>query len=136
MAVTVLLILSVYLAKVSLQDIQYREINNCAPVAVMLAAPLLSELPLTERLIGLAGVFVPLLLVNLLLDIGMGDVKLAAAFAFVIGAAQEYAAIIIALAIALIAHKIRHHNNDIPLAPYLCAANLAVYLIGGYLHYA
>lgn len=136
MAVTVLLILSVYLAKVSLQDIQYREINNCAPVVVMLAAPLLSELPLTERLIGLAGVFVPLLLLNLLLDIGMGDVKLAAAFAFIVGAAQEYAAIIIALAIALIAHKIRHYNNDIPLAPYLCAANLAVYLIGGYLHYA
>lgn len=134
MAVTVLLILSVYLAKVSLQDIQYREISNCAPVVVMLAAPLLSELPLSERLIGLAGVFIPLLLLNLLLDIGMGDVKLAAAFAFVIGA-QEYAAIVIALAIALVANKIKKYDNGIPLAPYLCAANLAVYLIGG-LHHA
>ena len=76
-------------------------------------------------------VFFVLLAANLIANIGMGDVKLCAALAFVIGAIPELMAILLALAAAKIIGK---NKNEIPLAPYLCAANAVVYIMEVILH--
>ena len=97
----------------------------------MLASPFLSWISFKDRIIGLLVVFFVLLAANLIANIGMGDVKLCAALAFVIGAIPELMAILLALAAAKIIGK---NKNQIPLAPYLCAANAVVYIMEVILH--
>ncbi len=132
MDVTVFAILAVYLTKTSIDDIKYREINNCAPVLIIMASPFISQIDMTDRLIGMFGLFLPLLALNYLLGVGMGDVKLAAAFGFLIGAIPEYCAFLVALITALLINKIKKYEDGIPLAPYICAANLVMYFVGGF----
>lgn len=132
MALPVLIILGIYLTRVSLNDTATREISNCAPIAVIMASPLISSLHPTERFIGLLAVFVPLFILSFILKLGMGDVKLTAAFGFVIGAMPEYVALLSALIAAALINKFIKYQDGIPLAPYICLANLAVYFIGGF----
>lgn len=123
--VTIFALTTIYLIGISIRDIRWREISNLAPVVLIMASPFLTIMPITERLIGLAAVFIPLLAVNLFTNgFGMGDVKLCAAFGFVQGAVTEYIALAIALTAAVIVGKITN-NKSLPLAPFLCGAGMA-----------
>lgn len=126
---TVFLLLAFYLFGISVQDVRRHEISNFAPVMVIMASPFISAIPLAERILGLLAVFIPLLIVNLLTNgFGMGDVKLCAAFGFVLGAFAEYLALAAALVVAIIVGK-SAKINPLPLAPFLCGAGMAAIII-------
>lgn len=118
--------LVIYLFGISIRDVKYREISNSAPVILIMASPFLTVIPFSDRVIGLIAVFIPLLLVNLLTNgFGMGDVKLCAAFGFMLGAVPEYIAVILALFSAVIVGKISG-KKTLPLAPFICGASMAI----------
>lgn len=119
------MLVSIYLFGISRQDICCHEISNFAPVVLILASPFISTTPTVERIIGLFGILLPLLAVNFLTNgFGMGDVKLCAAFGWVLGAFSEYCALAIALTAAVVVGKITN-NKLLPLAPFLSGAGLA-----------
>lgn len=125
----IITMLTIYFFGISVRDIRYREISNSAPVILIMASPFLTVIPFSDRMIGLIGVFIPLLLVNILTNgFGMGDVKLCAAFGFVLGAIPEFIAIALALSAAVAVGKITG-KKSLPLAPFLCGANMAVLLM-------
>lgn len=122
---TVFSLVAIYLFGISRQDIRCNEISNFAPVVLILASPFISTTPTVERIIGLFGLFLPLLAVNFLTHgFGMGDVKLCAAFGWVLGAFAEYCALAIALTAAVVVGKITN-NKLLPLAPFLSGAGMA-----------
>lgn len=94
-----------YLTHISIEDIKTHTISNFTPIIILLASPFLSWISFKDRIIGLLVVFFVLLAANLIANIGMGDVKLCAALAFVIGAIPELMAILLALAAAKIIGK-------------------------------
>ena len=121
---TIFTLLCVYFFGISRQDIQRREISNCAPVVLILASPFVSTVPLPERILGLFGLLIPLAAVSVITNgFGMGDVKLCAAFGWTLGAFTAYAA----LTAAVLAGKITHQKR-LPLAPFLCVAGMAMIL--------
>lgn len=128
MVLTIFTVLAVYLAHISAEDIRTRKISNFAPVIIISAGSFLNDISFFDRIIGLITVFSVMFLANVLANIGMGDVKLCAAFGFMLGAIPEFIAVLTALIAAKITGKITHENN-LPFAPYICAANLAVYLL-------
>lgn len=118
---TVFSLVAIYLFGISRQDIRCHEISNFAPVVLVLASPFISTTPTMERIIGLFGLFLPLLAVNFLTNgFGMGDVKLCAAFGWVLGAVAEYCV----LTAAVVLGKITN-TKLLPLAPFLSGAGLA-----------
>lgn len=126
---TVFCLLSVYLFGISRKDILYHEISNFAPVILILSSPFVSSIPLSERILGLLGVFLPLVAVNVLTNgFGMGDVKLCAAFGWILGAYTEYCSLAAALTAAVIAGKF-NHNNRLPLAPFISLSGMAALFI-------
>ncbi len=121
--------LVIYLTGISRTDIKTREISNFAPLVIIMSTPFLNMIPFTERLIGFFGVGLFLLAVNILTDgFGMGDVKLCAAFGFLLGAFVECIALVLALMVALICAKMKKINS-LPLAPFLCSASMAALVI-------
>ena len=126
---TVFVALVIYLTGISQRDIKTREISNYAPIIVMMSTPFLNVIPLSERLIGFFGVGIFLLVFNLLTNgCGMGDVKLCAAFGFLLGAPVECIALVLALIAALMCAKIKR-TDSLPLAPFLCTASMAALVI-------
>lgn len=118
-------LLCVYFFGISRQDVQRREISNCAPVVLILASPFVSTVPFPERILGLFGLLIPLAAVSVITNgFGMGDVKLCAAFGWTLGAFTAYCA----LAAAVLAGKITHQKR-LPLAPFLCGAGMAMILV-------
>ena len=77
--------------------------------------------------------FITLFAANLIADIGMGDVKLCAAFGFALGAVPEFIAVLLALISAKIFAHIKK-EQEMPLAPFICAANAAVFLLEVFLY--
>lgn len=127
--VTVFSLMVIYLFGISMQDIYWRRISNFAPIILIMASPFISSTPLLERLIGLFGLLIPLIAVNLLTDgFGMGDVKLCAAFGWILGAYIEYCALAVALIGAVAVGKIRN-SKSLPLAPFLSGAGMAAIII-------
>ncbi|MGN0679263.1 MAG: prepilin peptidase [Oscillospiraceae bacterium] len=121
--------LAAYLFGISVRDIRCRKILNVTPMVVIMASPFLTDIPFTERVLGLIAVFVPMLIVNIYTNgFGMGDVKLCAAFGFVLGTIPEYIALILALSGAVVVGKIKKHKS-LPLAPFICIASMAVILM-------
>lgn len=121
--------LAIYLYGVSVRDIRQRQIYNVTPFIVIMSAPLITSIPLTERLLGLAALFVPLFVASIRTDgFGMGDVKLCAAFGFLLGAVLSYIALVLALLCAAVFGKITN-NKSLPLAPFLCGANMAAIIL-------
>lgn len=90
-------------------------------------SPFLNELSFSERITGLLALFITLFAANLIADIGMGDVKLCAALGFALGAVPEFIAVLLALISAKLYGHIKK-ENELPLAPFICAANAAVFL--------
>ena len=129
MELTIFTLLAIYLKHVSAEDISRRKISNFAPIIIMMSCPFLTTIGLTDRLIGLLGVFLPMLLLNRLVGVGMGDVKLCGAFGFALGAIPTYIALLTALITAAIGDKLKKYDNGIPFAPYICGAALGVYII-------
>lgn len=126
---TLIAALTLYLIGVSARDIRRREILNVTPMILIMASPFFTVIPFIEQVIGLVAVFVPLLIINLYTDgIGMGDVKLCAAFGFVIGVMPAYISLALALAGAVVIGKLTHEKT-LPLAPFICAANMAALLM-------
>lgn len=87
------------------------------------------SLPLSSRLNrqkkSLFGLFLPLMAVNFLTNgFGMGDVKLCAAFGWVLGAFTGYCSLAVALTAAVVVGKITN-NKLLPLAPFLSGAGMA-----------
>ena len=120
---TIFTLLCVYFFGISRQDVQRREISNCAPVVFV------STVPFPERILGLFGLLIPLAAVSIITNgFGMGDVKLCAAFGWTLGAFTAYCALAAALTAAVLAGKITHQKR-LPLAPYLCGAGLATILL-------
>ena len=101
-------LLCVYFFGISRQDVQRREISNCAPVVLILASPFISTVPFPERI--------------------LGDVKLCAAFGWTLGAFTAYCALAAALTAAVLAGKITHQKR-LPLAPFLCGSGMVAILI-------
>ena len=134
MALTVAVIIAIYLAHISAEDKRSHTMTNFAPIIITAPSPFLSDLPLAYRIIGLLVVFCVLLAANLIANIGMGDVKLCAAFAFVIGTLPELIAVLLALTAAKIFGKWNKRTKEIPLAPFLCAANAVVYVMEVFIH--
>ena len=125
----VLTALIIYFFRISVRDIKCRKISNCAPVILIMAAPFVSVIPLSQRIIGLVAIFIPMFAVNILTNgFGMGDVKLCAAFGFVLGTFAGYAALALALSAAVIAGKITN-KKSLPLAPFICASGMAVLMM-------
>lgn len=90
---------------------------------------LMPQIPLTDRLIGMVCVSVPILLIGLLTGgFGMGDAKLMAAAGLLLGwqatllAGLLGAVIAATVALALIAAKKRTRKDKIAFGPYLSAA--------------
>ncbi len=131
MALTVFVMLAIYLAHVSRIDIERREISNAAPIIIIMSSPFITELFFSDRAIGFLAVFVPTLIISLQTNwLGMGDVKLLSAVGFTLGAIPTYVITLLALSAALVAGKIqKNHNKEIPLAPYICTAAGAVYIL-------
>lgn len=122
--VTVFSLVAIYLFGISRQDIRRHEISNFAPVVLILASPFISTTPTVERMVGLFGLFLPLMAVNFLTNgFGMGDVKLCAAFGWVLGAFTEYCSLTVALTVAVVVGKITN-NKLLPLAPFLSGAGM------------
>ena len=107
MVLTISVILAIYLTHISAEDIRTREISNFAPFIIIAASPFLNELSLSARITGLLALFITLFAANLIADIGMGDVKLCAAFGFALGAVPEFIAVLLAL---ISAKKCRLHR--------------------------
>lgn len=108
---------------ISRQDVQRREISNCAPVVLILSSPFISAVPITERILGLFGLLIPLAAVSIITNgFGMGDVKLCAAFGWTLGAFTAYCALAAALTAAVLAGK-SHIRNDCRLR-HSCAAQV------------
>lgn len=125
---TIFTLLCVYFFGISRQDIQRREISNCAPVVLILASPFISAVPFPERILGLFGLLIPLAAVSVITNgFGMGDVKFCAAFGWTLGAFTAYCALAAALTAAVLAGKITHQKR-LPLAPFLCGAGMAMIL--------
>lgn len=61
---TVFSLVAIYLFGISRQDIRRHEISNFAPVVLILASPFISTTPTVERMVGLFGLFLPLMAVN------------------------------------------------------------------------
>ena len=128
---TIFTLLCVYFFGISRQDVQRREISNCAPVVLILASPFVSTVPLPESILGLFGLLIPLASVSIITNgFGMGDVKLCAAFGWTLGAFTAYCALAAALTAAVLAGKITHQKR-LPLAPFLCGAGLVTILLMG-----
>ncbi len=127
MVLTISVILAIYLVHISAEDIRTREISNFAPFIIIAASPFLNELSFSERITGLLALFVTLFAANLIADIGMGDVKLCAALGFALGAVPEFIAVLLALISAKLYGYIKK-EHELPLAPFICAANAAVFL--------
>ena len=126
---TIFTLLCVYFFGISRQDVQRREISNCAPVVLILASPFVSTVPLPERILGLFGLLIPLAAVSIITNgFGMGDVKLCAAFGWTLGAFTAYCALAAALTAAVLAGKITHQKR-LPLAPFLCGAGMVTILL-------
>jgi leader peptidase (prepilin peptidase)/N-methyltransferase len=72
---------------VSVHDLRTRKIENYVHPMIMAMGFFINSLTVTERLAGAVICFVPLLIANILSKngFGMGDVKLAGAFGFVLG---------------------------------------------------
>ena len=122
-------LLCVYFFGISRQDVQRREISNCAPVVLILASPFISTVPFPERILGLFGLLIPLAAVSIITNgFGMGDVKLCAAFGWTLGAFTAYCALAAALTAAVLAGKITHQKR-LPLAPFLCGSGMVAILI-------
>ncbi len=136
MALTVFVVLAIYLAHVSRVDIERREISNAAPIIIIMSSPFLTELFFADRVIGFLAVLVPTLIISLQTGwLGMGDVKLLSAVGFTLGAVPTYIITLLALSAALAAGKIRkNHDKEIPLAPYICTAAGAVYILEVIIH--
>lgn len=127
--IAVLTALVIYFSGISAQDIKYRKISNCAPIILMMSAPFVCEISFSQQIIGLAAVFIPLFAINVITDgFGMGDVKLCAAFGFVIGAFAEYVALALALTTAIIIGKITNIKS-LPLAPFICTASMTALIM-------
>ena len=121
---TIFTLLCVYFFGISRQDVQRREISNCAPVVLILSSPFISAVPITERILGLFGLLIPLAAVSIITNgFGMGDVKLCAAFGWTLGAFTAYCA----LAAALTAAGLDTFAN-IPFLTGYTAANLPIVL--------
>ena len=122
---TVFTLVAIYLLGKSRLDIRRHEISNFAPVVLILASPFISTTPTVERMVGLFGLFLPLMAVNFLTNgFGMGDVKLCAAFGWVLGAFTGYCSLAVALTVAVVVGKITN-NKLLPLAPFLSGAGMA-----------
>lgn len=123
--VTLYALTAFYLFGISVQDVRWRKISNFAPLIIIMASPFISSTPLLERAVGLLGLFVPLIAVNVLTGgFGMGDVKLCSAFGWLLGALSEYCALAAALIAAVTVGKITK-NKSLPLAPFICGASMA-----------
>lgn len=133
MVLTISVILTIYLTHISAEDIRTREISNFAPFIIVAASPFLNELSLSARITGLLALFITLFAANLIADIGMGDVKLCAAFGFALGAAPGFIAVLLALISAKIFAHIKK-EQEMPLAPFICAANAVVFLLEVFLY--
>lgn len=118
-----------YLAKISAEDIRCRTISNFAPIFVIAASPFLSCTLLSERILGLLALLIPLFAVNVMTNsFGMGDVKLCAAFGWTLGAVWGYGALVFALAGAVFVGKITH-KSSLPLAPFISFCGMAAIIL-------
>lgn len=133
MVLTISVILTIYLTHISAEDIRTREISNFAPFIIVAASPFLNGLSLSARITGLLALFITLFAANLIADIGMGDVKLCAAFGFALGTFPEFISVLLALISAKIFAHIKK-EQEMPLAPFICAANAAVFLLEVFLY--
>jgi len=97
---------------------------------------LYNDLGLSERLAGALICFVPLFVVNIISNngIGMGDVKLIGSMGFVLGVYGGIISAVSGLTIMLLTNgiyqKIKKTNKAVPLAPFLCggfALNLLLF---------
>lgn len=127
--VTVFSLMVIYLFGISMQDIRWRRISNFAPMILIMASPFISSTSLLERVIGLFGLMIPLTAVNLLTNgFGMGDVKLCAAYGWMLGAYAGYCALAAALIGTVAVGKITK-NKSLPLAPFINGAGMAAVII-------
>ena len=107
------------------------DVRQLTPAACILVT--LPELSLSARITGLLALFITLFAANLIADIGMGDVKLCAAFGFALGAVPGFIAVLLALISAKIFAHIKK-EQEMPLAPFICAANAVVFLLEVFLY--
>jgi len=135
MSQTVTLALFLLLVWVSVHDLRTRKIENYVHPFIMDAGFFINNLTVTGRLAGAVICFVPLLVANILSKngFGMGDVKLAGAFGFVLGVNGGLFAVIAGLSLMLLTAGVYQLclkiKKAVPLAPFLCGG-FALILIG------
>lgn len=126
---TVYVLTAIYLAGISVQDIQRREISNAAPLVIVLASPFISSSTGAERIIGLFALLIPLAMVSIITNgFGMGDVKLCAAFGWTLGAVAAYGMLAAALFGAVVVCKVTKEKS-LPLAPFISGAGMAAVIL-------
>ena len=122
---TVFSLVAIYLFGISRQDIRCHEISNFAPVVLVLASPFISTTPTMERIIGLFGLFLPLLAVNFLTNgFGLGVVKHKTTKNKKHKTKTKNRKQAVALTAAVVLGKITN-TKLLPLAPFLSGAGLA-----------
>ena len=135
MKTVIIPVLFLLLVWVSVHDLKTRKIENYVHPFIMAAGFLINNLTVTERLAGAVICFVPLLIVSTLSKngFGMGDVKLAGAFGFVLGVNGGLFAVIAGLSLMLLTAGVYQLclkiKKAVPLAPFLCGG-FALILIG------
>lgn len=103
----------------------------------ILMAVFVRDLPLLDRIIGLAAISIPVLVIAILTGgMGMGDVKLLAACGFLLGwklivfaflTASVTAAV---YAVIMMIRKAAHKNSEIPFGPFIAAGVLSAIFFG------
>jgi prepilin signal peptidase PulO-like enzyme (type II secretory pathway) len=132
--ITVTAALFLFLIWLSAHDIKTHKIENYTHLIIAAASLFINSLTVAQRLTGLVFCFTPFVVANILSDnkIGMGDVKLAGAFGFALGAYGGLTAAAAGLAVMLLTagtvQKIKKQNKPIPLAPFLCGGFAVCFL--------
>ncbi len=125
---TALLAIFGTLIYVSFTDIRSRRIPNVTLLIIVVAGLFVNDMALINRIIGMAAVFIPLLILRTV-GIGMGDVKLCSALAFTFGAMITYISILFGLIFAAICSRRIKFENNIPFAPFISGGVLVVFIL-------
>jgi len=131
------LLLTVAFAYGAYKDIRTRELPNIVPI-VILVTGFIGFSPL-DSILGLLAAGLPFLIAAYMGGMGGGDIRLMAASGFALGLWGGILQTIIGLSFTLlfaVFHKKTHRHDTLPLAPFLGAGGVIVYLMitifGGY----
>jgi len=135
MKIIVNIFIIILLIWTSWYDIKTYKIKNFVPLLIIAVAPFANYLRLSERFMGLIICILPMIFVKKFIGgIGMGDIKLSAAFGFLLGTISGLTSLIICCIVLLVYFAIIKNIKKIkikklPMAPFLAIGFIISLLI-------